>query len=96
VQRLNHGAILLLNSPRRWRRNGLSMQRNTNRLAATVMALFNIGLALATGQQIESAERTIKRENVGSNSKRGIGPWFTRSAGWRQSQRRKLARRRGN
>ena len=28
-----------------------------------------------------------------SNPNRGVGPWVTRSAGWRQKQWRKLARR---
>lgn len=30
-----------------------------------------------------------------SENHRGYGPWLTRSAGWRQSQRRKLRRRTG-
>lgn len=72
------------------------LNRNINRIAAMVVAMFGVGMSVATGQQIADAEYEVKRENVGSNSKRGIGPWFTRSAGWRQSQRRKLARRRGN
>jgi hypothetical protein len=49
------------------------------------------------GPDPHSKERTrdammaIRVENVSSN--RGVGPWVTRSAGWRQKQRRKLARR---
>lgn len=63
------------------------------RLASAIMSMFGIGFAVATGQQIESAEQMIKREN--NNRQRGVGPWFRRSAGWRQSQRRKLRRRTG-
>lgn len=70
------------------------MYRNIQRLSAMVLSLFNIGLAAETGEQIRSAESQIKRENVAASG-RGIGPWFSRSPGWRQAQRRKLARRRG-
>jgi len=65
------------------------------RLASAIMSMFGIGFAVATGQQIESAEQMIKRENISNNRQRGVGPWFRRSAGWRQSQRRKLRRRTG-
>lgn len=71
------------------------MHRYIQRLAAMVVALFNVGISAATSKQIQAAESQIKVENVNSNSNRGVGPWFSRSPGWRQSQRRKLARRRG-
>ena len=56
-------------------------------LASAIMSIFGVGF--------ESAEQMIKRENASNNRQRGIGPWFRRSAGWRQSQRRKLRRRTG-
>jgi hypothetical protein len=70
------------------------MYRNIQRLSAMVLALFNVGLTAATTEQVKAAESQIKRENVAAGG-RGVGPWFSRSPGWRQSQRRKLARRRG-
>ena len=48
---------------------------------------------LATAEQIDKAVSAIRMENVSSNPNRGVGPWVARSAGWRQRQRRKLARR---
>lgn len=64
---------------------------NPVRLAAMMFALNNA--EMATPEQIDKATSAIRLENVNGNPNRGVGPWVTRSAGWRQKQRRKLARR---
>lgn len=67
---------------------------NPIRLATMVAALFGFdNTKLATAEQIDKAVSAIRMENVSSNPNRGVGPWVARSAGWRQRQRRKLARR---
>lgn len=43
--------------------------------------------------QVADATKAVRLENVRDNNHRGVGPWVTRRPGWRQKQRRKLARR---
>ena len=67
---------------------------NPARLATMIASLFALNNAkLATPEQIDKAVSAIRLENVNNNPNRGVGPWVARSAGWRQRQRRKLARR---
>lgn len=76
-------------------------------LAVLGAALANAGFNIhrANLDQVNSAARTasiplsmipmIHAALHAPPEKRGIPPWVCRSAGWRQSQRRKLARRKG-
>ena len=65
-----------------------------SRILAMFGALFGTSNpGAATQEQMNQAISAIRIENVNSNPNRGVGPWVTRSAGWRQKQRRKLARR---
>lgn len=69
-------------------------QRYMTKIPGMLLALYGLSaVGMATPQQMQQAVSQIRKDNVRDSRHRGYGPWVTRSAGWRQSQRRKGASR---
>lgn len=75
----------------------MSTGLRSNVLGAALAALAFAEPAAFDDMRSEKAAPSILYAMPGrlSENHRGYGPWLTRSAGWRQSQRRKNRRRTG-